>query len=177
MQEEWRTVIGWEGIYEVSNFGNVKRIIELPNSPPAGLLSPIKSRAYMSVSLMGVSMGKKRKRIPIHELVLNAFIGPKPTKNHEAAHWDGNGSNNNITNLRWATHKENHADNLRLNRTARGNRLPHTKLTESDVIHIRHLCKNGFIQRSIAKAWGITQSSVSSIYIGKNWQHIPMEAV
>jgi hypothetical protein len=63
------------------------------------------SSGYQSIKLRG------RGRY-VHRLMLEAFVGPCPT-GHQAAHCDGDRHNNVLTNLRWATRKENEADKLR----------------------------------------------------------------
>ena len=54
-------------------------------------------------------VGFSRGRAYVHQLVLEAFVGPRPAR-HQAAHGDGNPLNNTLANLRWATPKENEAD-------------------------------------------------------------------
>lgn len=114
--EEWRSIQGYEGLYEVSNRGRVR---SLPRKDFAGrrlkgrILAPgTKSNGYLSVNL---SFGEK-KNIHIHDLVTSAFLGKKP-KGHEVNHIDYDRSNNRVENLEYVTHSENvlHSiDNIRM---------------------------------------------------------------
>ena len=99
-QEEFRPVPGYEGYYEVSNFGNVK---SLTNDK---ILKPcLDGRGYYKVTL---SKDGKTKTIRIHILVATAFLGHKPDGYKIVVdHIDNNKLNNNLTNLQLITHREN----------------------------------------------------------------------
>lgn len=116
MSEEWRPVLGWEGLYEVSSLGRVKslaREVELATRwggtttrrlPERFVTSRKFAGRYWQVDLKERSRGKVTTYV--HRLVCAAFHGPAP-EGHEVAHRDGNGLNNHIANVRWATHREN----------------------------------------------------------------------
>ncbi len=63
--------------------------------------------------------GRMRNRY-VHELVLLAFVGPRPSADHEALHGDANRANNRIDNLRWGTVQENADDRERHGHVPRG---------------------------------------------------------
>lgn len=111
----------------------------------------------------------KRRATGVNRLVLMAFVGPPPTPKHEAAHWDGDTSNNRPGNLRWATSKENHADKIRHGTTARGELQHMAKLTASKVIEIRGRIASGEKQRSIAASFNVDQSTIADINTGRTW--------
>lgn len=115
--DEWRPVVGYEGLYEVSSTGEVR---SLPRSivrvrhgeshilpVPGGLLKPLLDGGYYRVNLY---RDKKRNKQPIHRLVLMAFSGPPPTEKHICRHLDGNHLNNTANNLAWGTHQDNADD-------------------------------------------------------------------
>jgi hypothetical protein len=117
--ERWLPVIGYEGIYEVSDHGRVRSLPRMaparrgPRRVPGGLLKPISRGKYYKVNL---SDGREIRGFDIHVLVLTAFRGPcLPGK--EGCHADDVGSNNRLTNLRWDTHAENFADARRNKRS------------------------------------------------------------
>jgi hypothetical protein len=60
------------------------------------------------------------KRFAVHVIVCTAFHGPRPSDRHQAAHNDGDPGNNRVSNLRWATPKENQADRRRHGTAERG---------------------------------------------------------
>lgn len=113
--EEWKAVYGYETIYEISNFGRVKRLayeIENPSPKASGsilkfeehLLKPRKiTHGYFSVALYKQG---KRKDYKLHRLVATHFI-PNPDNLPEVNHKDEDKSNNCVDNLEWCTHKYN----------------------------------------------------------------------
>ena len=107
--EEWRPVVGYEGRYDVSNIGSVRSLWHKTGrrKRPYALKPSIHSFGYPVATLRKDGVSKK---IRIYRLVALAFIGPAPTPKHEVAHNDGDPSNSNVTNLRWATRKENLAE-------------------------------------------------------------------
>jgi hypothetical protein len=124
MVEEWRPVINWEGFYEVSDYGRVRsveRVVEFGDRTRRVLscvLSPGK-RGKGKVPYVLLSGGGNRHARSVHALVLEAFVGPCPD-GLEACHWDGNNTNNHVTNLRWDTRTANMADMLRHGRHHHG---------------------------------------------------------
>ena len=117
--ERWLPIPGWEGLYSVSDLGRVKsharhtlsrwgtpakvreRIMKLSPNPDG----------YLRVGLS--RMGQPHTRIFIHPLVLEVFVGPKPFPEAQACHGDGDRTNNQVTNLRWASRSDNAKDSVR----------------------------------------------------------------
>jgi len=110
MQEQWRPIKDYEGLYEVSNLGRVK---SLPKYHNCGKKSYMQSEkilklnkrrdGYLQVMLY---KDKKEKTLRIHRLVAQAFI-PNPENKPFINHIDCDPSNNCVTNLEWVTQKEN----------------------------------------------------------------------
>lgn len=97
----WKSIKGYEGLYEISNTGEVKSIFY--GKSPRILKKSKTTTGYCKVELY---KNKKRKSIKVHRLVAMAFISNidnKPNINHI----DGNPLNNNADNLEWCTQKEN----------------------------------------------------------------------
>lgn len=100
MKEIFKDIKGYEGLYQVSNYGNVKslknNIIKKPSKLPKGYLQ------------MRLSKNGKCKYISIHRLVAQAFI-PNPQFKPCVNHKDCNPQNNCVDNLEWCTYKENNS--------------------------------------------------------------------
>lgn len=112
MVEEWRDIKGYEGYYQVSNLGRVRRL-PFSYTDVAGrklnykgihILSPTKmSNGYLSVMLSKCGI---RKRMLVHRIVGEVFLANKQNK-PQINHIDGNRANNKVTNLEWCTASEN----------------------------------------------------------------------
>ena len=114
-QEEWAPIPGYETFYLVSNLGRVKAMYRFVYSQrhrkeinyQARILKQIKlNDRYRVVNL--AKEGKSSLRT-VHSLVMESFVGPRP-QGLLIAHWDDKGDNNRLSNLRYATPKENQAD-------------------------------------------------------------------
>lgn len=118
MDEEWRPVVGYEGLYEVSDQG---RIRSLPRYVPLrgelirkqeGRIKKPTTRSSDGRVQITLWKNGERKLLYTYRLVLEAFCGPCPP-NHEACHWDDDPSNNTLKNLRWGTQSDNQKDRIR----------------------------------------------------------------
>jgi hypothetical protein len=170
--EEWKPVVGYEGVYEVSTFGRVKSLGRWVRANSGWRKTEV---CYFSPSLSGRSKKYKRvllrnpdKQRPVHQLVLEAFVGPRP-ENCEVRHLDGDPSNNRLDNLAWGTKAENQADKLRHGTILRGTANPANKLSEADVLAIRASNKK---QVDLAQVYGVSQPIISAILLRKIWKHL-----
>ena len=106
MMEEWKEIPGYEGLYEVSNIGNVRRVSDLM------VLKFSDLKGYCRVRLR---KDGKRKMYLVHRLVAQAFI-PNPLNLPQVNHIDENKKNNNIDNLEWCDQTYNNLYGTRLER-------------------------------------------------------------
>lgn len=93
MEEQWKNISGYEDLYQVSNYGRVRKT----NGKNNYLTPYCRSDGYEQVVLCKNS---KTKTIRIHRLVAQAFI-PNPSNLPEINHKDENKLNNNVDNLEW----------------------------------------------------------------------------
>lgn len=105
----------------------------------------------------------------VHRLVCEAFRGAPPTAKHVAAHRDGNGMNNAVDNLRWATPLENEHDKSLHGTVARGERQGNSKLTTPEVVAIR---RDPRPYRQIARDYGVTPENIAVIVRRDGWKHV-----
>lgn len=97
-KEIWKDVVGYEGLYQVSNLGRVK---SLKHGKERILRDAQNSNGYPGVVLCIASKGKTKM---VHRLVAEAFLGKSDL---DVNHKDGKPSNNNIENLEYVTTREN----------------------------------------------------------------------
>lgn len=111
--ERWLPVIGYEGSYEVSDFGRVRsldRINSRGHSLTGRVLSPCPNTSgHLQVP---ISAGCIQRLFQVHRLVLTAFVGPCPA-GMEGCHWNGDPTDNRAANLRWDTQSANTLDSIR----------------------------------------------------------------
>ncbi len=139
-------------------------------------LTPWMARGYPQV-------GIDKKRIHVHRLVLEAFVGPCP-EGMECRHLDGDRTNNRLENLAWGTRKENTADSMRhgtfhmpppgggISRDRRGELNPRAKLRTADIPEIRRLSESGRSQKSLGRQFGVGQGIICRILRGELWGHV-----
>jgi hypothetical protein len=126
---------------------------------------------YLRVSLQ-CSCPAGRRRYLIHDLVLTAFVGPRPP-GMVARHFpDRDPSNNAIGNLQWGTPKENSADRDSHGTMIRGSRSASAKLSEADVVEMRRLVDGGMRLKAVADIFGVHASRLSHIFAGRAWNHV-----
>lgn len=170
-EEVWKPV---RDGYEVSNLGRI-RTIWVPNKKrairgPWWVLNLKPSRSgYVQVSLRA-GVGRREVTL-VHMLVLEAFVGPRPTSEGsliEARHLNDCKHDNRLENLAWGTQHENIADALR-NKRFRSD----GKLDPEDVLEIRRRRKEqGASYSELALAFGVSKPYIGEIIRRESWFRI-----
>lgn len=174
-KEIWKDIKGYEGLYQISNLGNVKSLARQKNGnsksiidvPERILKAGINSRGYYTVVLHKNSNPKSTK---VHRLVAETFI--ENIKNSSSVnHINAIKTDNRVENLEWCSHLENmqHARKLKLINPAKGEGHGMSKLTNQQVITIRNDNRS---LKEIAKDYGVSPGLVGFIKRRKNWKHI-----
>lgn len=171
--EIFRAAYGYEGLYEVSDHGNVRRIKPGKGTRYMRNFKPVHDRkGYVGV---GLRKDGKTFQTSVHRLVAQTFIRPI-AKGECVNHLDGNPSNNLLSNLEITTYSGNtrHAIDVLGFRPAVqwGERNGNTLLTEEQARYIRDavLPKGGVI--ALAKEWGVKPCTLYSIRTGRSWRRM-----
>ena len=179
MKEIFKPVVGYEGLYEVSNLGRVKCLEKTGPNPitkgirvyPEKIMKTRTDRdGYTTIGLNDETNGRKKKYSTVHRLVAKAFL-PNPENRPEVNHKDHNRSNNELANLEWSTLQENRAWCVKFDRQIKGEQVNTCKLTEAQVLEILSL-KNSLTQKQLGEKYGVTQSAISSLLLGKSWKSV-----
>ena len=156
--------------YDILDDGRVFRVV-------------ISARGQNNVEIMGrilrpsgyrqfklVDKSGRQRFIRAGRLILESFVGPAPTRAHEAAHGDGNRLNNALSNLRWATHQENEEDKRKHGTLYKGDAHPSAKLTFELAAEIRgkYTRKRGEIT-ALSREYGVGRSLIGYVVNGQRW--------
>jgi hypothetical protein len=103
---EFIDIIGYEGYYKINRKGEILNVKPIRAGRYSGLMKTWNDKRYINVALVKEN---KRKIFTIHRLLGIHFI-PNPENKPTVDHIDQNKLNNDLSNLRWATHIEQHAN-------------------------------------------------------------------
>ena len=159
--EAWLDVVGYEGLYKVSNYGRVKSF----QGRDERLLTIDTNNANYAKVLL--SKDGRGKTLLVHRLVATAFI-PNSNNKPQVNHKNGNKLDNRVENLEWSTCSENtqHAYDTGLAKSLRGVDNGAAKLTSEQIAEIRSTCIIGdknFGLRSLAKKFKVSEHTIYRI--------------
>lgn len=178
-KEVWKDVEGYEGLYQVSNLGRVKRLTSKVSQKNRNgkyidyvYKERLLSQETININYKRVSLSKQNKitRFQVHRLVAMAFL--ENTKNKPCVnHIDGNPSNNNVENLEWCTYSENERHSY----DVLGKINPNRKLNKKEVLDIRQNAIKGIFPydkikgnvKYFADKYQVNRSTVLNIINGK----------
>ena len=174
INEKWRPVVGYEGIYSVSSEGRVRRDAPAAGATVGRILKPVeRGTGYLFVCLKNTP--QKPSSYDIHRIVADAFFG---SRQHGKAvnHKNGNKYDNRASNLEYVTYSENMTHAVRVLGRKIGNRgeTHHLCTLNSDAVkEIRCRQKAGEMQSTLAKEFSVDGATISNIVLRKTWKHIP----
>ena len=178
MDEIWKEIPGFEGHYEVSSKGAVRslnrrnaygrnrrgKLLKLTTHP----------QGYKRVTLCKDGIHFERR---VHVLMLEAFVGPRPT-NYDACHTNDIPDDNRLENLRWDSKSQNRLDSVRNGthavsfRPQIGQKHYKAKVSDADVLRIREALLFGADRKDISSTHGISLNSVHQIATRRSWRHL-----
>lgn len=173
--EEWRSIEGLDGMYEVSNFGNVRSRLKPGNhrnklGNPRILKVRLDKRGYGTISLP-FGHGGKYVTKSVHTLVANEFLGKRP-EGKEIAHLNGDSTDNRACNLEYVTHKENESHKKLHGTLPLGSANGNTNYVGWQIEIVRYLAEKGVPQAKIAKLFDMSVQMVSSVVLRESWPHV-----
>jgi NUMOD4 motif len=167
--ESWLPVVGWEGLYEVSDLGRVRSLDRLVfHSPGSARLRSLRGKVlqlrpshdgYNRVGLYG-GHGKSVDAY-VAVLVATAFLGPCPEA-QEVLHGPAGHGDDRLANLSYGTHIANCEDRAR-------DRAGHAKLTRALAAEIRRRVAAGERRYDLAAEYGVTHTTISRVVNGQRW--------
>lgn len=183
--ELWKPVKGYEGLYEVSNKGQVRSTersvtqlsragVPYTRAMKSKLLAqvPGSTGRYLYVHLANVT----KQHFSVHFLVLSAFVG-YPQPGQEGCHCDGNSHNNALSNLRWDSHRSNELDKQTHGTLRKGDTHASSILTSEQVKRIKedlskYPGKKYGRYTELARIHGVDSKTIGALHRGDRWAHI-----
>lgn len=170
-KEIWKDIEGFEGIYEISNFGRLKSKRGICNYKP-------KPNGYVRVKLC--KHGNESWQ-SIHRLVAESFIHKEKGKSI-VMHIDNNPSNNHSSNLKWGTYSENNiqaiSEKRRSNKSgikrpySSGEKSPTSIFTNVQVLAIKDAISKGHSLSKIGKYFRTSRGTIWKIKAGYSWRSV-----
>lgn len=178
MEEQWKDIPCYEGLYQASNFGRIKSLARISersrggikyvqNRPEKILKAAKSSNKYLNVQL-------SNKSFMVHRLIALCFCKQKKYSEF-VNHIDGNKLNNYASNLEWCNRQENidHGYVNGLMRKSQGSNHHKAILTEKDIPIIRGLFKYiGVRQVDLAAMFDVNRVNIKHVTSYKLWKNI-----
>lgn len=172
MSEVWKTIPGFEGLYQASTEGRIRSVdreVHDYKGKPRKLKGRILKHGvsihgYYQVSL---SLNGKPVKRSVHQLIALTFIGERP-EGYDTCHLNGDCKDNTLKNLTYDTKYQNSLDRIR-----NGDFLTNSNFTVEDIVRIRHLHNvEGYYQKDIAKMYGVSRHTILRIINRQSFSYV-----
>ncbi len=188
-KEIWKAIPKFEGTHEVSSRGRVRslpRIVWFYDSrwgcrkkmiiKGRILAGSVYSDGYIRIEL------SKGKRLKPEQLVLLAFVGPKPNGYCSCHYPDNDKQHNCLENIRWASYTENNRDKIRVGTITNGSSVCTAKLDEEKVRRLRRIAKTrrkygksevgiSFVNK-YSRRYKVNRNTIINAILRKTWKHL-----
>lgn len=137
--------------------------------------NPKSKQGYVHVSRRNLTTDKW-ENLTVHRLVARAFI-PNPFGKPTVNHIDGDGHNNYVENLEWATHGENiqHAYDNGLMDAKKGHESHMSRIDENQAREVLRLLRGGYRQKDIEDITSVPRSTIKDLAVGRTWKSLCAE--
>ncbi len=179
--EEWRPIPSL-AYYEASSFGRIRSLDrKRPFRSRWGMLTErfhhgkvlnLKHRDNGWGGIYWSFYADGGGYVQVNRAVAEAFHSAPPSPSHEAAHLDGDTSNNRSDNVAWATPVENASHKIVHGTVAIGERNGSALLSESDIPEIISRYTAGQTSADLGAAFGVTKACILAIIRGQTWRHV-----
>lgn len=166
----------WSSWKRAGNYGLTPRWII--SSEWKRLTTKVDGKGYLCYTLYGKGSRSIRKRKPVHQLLLLAFVGECPEGMSLGRHLDGNRLNNSLDNITWGTAFENYWDQERhgtRNPPKGGEKHPSSKFKSAEIRAMYALRGQGLSGADIAKRFDTSSSYLSQVFSGNTWPELHKE--
>jgi len=174
--EEWKEMPLSEGKYFISNYGRIK---SFSFKKEGQIMKPCLLNGFQSAVL---TINKKKKTLYIHKIVAEVWLEKPDESMNRVIHKDWNKTNNQISNLEWASEehvrertsvylRKKYADPLRKKV------ITQSKLKEKDVLQIKLMIEKKVPNVVISKMFCISDMQVTRIKRGENWGHVQLPKI
>lgn len=172
--EKWVDIKGYEGLYQISDMGNVK-VLPRRFKNKSGRYStvrecikvcPINHRGYHRTQL--TDKNKNKKIYSVHRIVAQHFL-PNPFNHPEVNHKNGLKTDNRATEIEWCTKAYNEKHALETGLKPKGSKSHKALLDETQVLTIVKCRHDGLKSEDIAKYFKVSKHAIIAIMSGSNW--------
>lgn len=165
-EEIWKDIPEWEGLYQASSLGRIRRMKATTNTKVGQILKPGWNGAYHIIALS--NRPALKKTYLLHNVIALTFSGPRPD-GMDIDHVDGNKKNNTAENLQYVTRSENHYRAVALGLWPVGLRNGNAKLSDDQIRQIRTRPEG---LKTLAAEFGVDRTTIWSIRTWRTGKHV-----
>jgi len=183
MEEIWKDVPEYEGVYQASNMGNVRSLDRYAPHNRWDVKQGLKGKmiAQNKTKFGYFSLKLSRRSYQVHRIIAKTFI-PNPENKPQVNHINGIKTYNRVENLEWCTSKENVKHSYEIGLASgsrrRGSKNGQSKLIESDVVNIRLMYRQRKMSAGdLSELYNVSLPCIWQVIWGKSWKHVATDTI